>query len=133
MEYYHNVVLDVNFDEAVNKTKEALKSEGFGIITEIDMQAKLAEKLGVNFKKYTILGACNPEYSYQALQIEEKIGTMLPCNVVVIEKDKDTTEIAAIDPIASMLAINNQKLEILAKVINEKIRAAMNQLKFQEV
>ncbi len=114
MEYYFNTILNTGFEETVAKTTEVLKAEGFGVITQIDMQAKLKEKLGVDFKKYTILGACNPAYAYMALQAEEKIGTMLPCNIIIIDKENGTTEVAAINPVASMMAIDNTVLHTYA-------------------
>lgn len=128
MEYYFNAILHTNFDDAVAKTTEALKTEGFGVLTEIDMQAKLKEKLGVDFKKYKILGACNPTFAYKALQVEDKVGTMLPCNVVVIDKENGTTEVAAIHPIASMMAIQNPALEPLANEITEKLKRVIKML-----
>ena len=128
MEYYFSATLHTDFDDAVVKVTEALKTEGFGIITEIDMQAKLKEKLGVNFKKYTILGACNPAIAYKALQAEEKVGTMLPCNIVVIDKENGTTEVAAVHPLASMMAIQNPALEPLAKEVTEKLKRVISLL-----
>ena len=122
MDYYFSKVLTASFEEVVQKTTEALKTEGFGVISDIDIQAKLNEKLGVNFKKYRILGACNPSYAYKALQLEEKIGTMLPCNVTVIEKADGQTEVAAVNPIASMMAIQNPGLKSLALEITEKLQ-----------
>jgi uncharacterized protein (DUF302 family) len=110
MEYYFSKTLNVSYDEAVKLTTEALKSEGFGVITEINMHEKLKEKLGVDFKKYKILGACNPPYAYKALQAEDKIGIMLPCNVLVIEQGQNIIEVAAVNPIASMQAITNPAL-----------------------
>jgi uncharacterized protein (DUF302 family) len=128
MEYYISKILNFSFDKSIAKTVEALKTEGFGVITEIDMQAKLREKLGVEYNRYTILGACNPAFAYKALQLEEKIGTMLPCNVIVIDKGDGTTEVAAIDPIASMMAIKNPALESIALEITEKLKKVMAQL-----
>jgi uncharacterized protein (DUF302 family) len=129
MEYYFSATLHTDFDDAVAKITEALKTEGFGVLTEIDMQAKLKEKLGVDFKKYKILGACNPAFAYKALQAEEMVGVMLPCNIVVTDKENGTTQIAAIHPIASMMAIQNPALEPLAKEITEKLKRVMNLLK----
>jgi len=129
MEYYFNTILQANFNESVAKTIEALKTEGFGIISEIDMQAKLKEKLGVNFKKYTILGACNPAIAYKALQAEEKVGTMLPCNIVVIDRENGSTEVAAVNPLASMMAIQNPVLEPLAKEVTEKLKRVIELLR----
>jgi uncharacterized protein (DUF302 family) len=129
MEYYFSATLHTDFDDAVAKITEALKTEGFGVLTEIDMQAKLKEKLGVDFKKYKILGACNPSFAYKALQAEEMVGVMLPCNIVVTDKENGTTQIAAIHPIASMMAIQNPSLEPLAKEITEKLKRVINLLK----
>lgn len=129
MEYYFSTTLNTSFEDTVTRTTEALKTEGFGIITEIDMQAKLKEKLGVDYKKYKILGACNPAFAHKALQQEEKIGTMLPCNVVVIDKENGTTEVAAIHPIASMMAIQNPALQPLAQEVTEKIERVIKSLK----
>jgi uncharacterized protein (DUF302 family) len=126
MDYYFNKILRTDFDQAIIKVTEALKTEGFGIITQIDMQAKLKEKLGVDFKKYTILGACNPAFAYKALQAEEKIGTMLPCNVVVIDREDGTTEVVAVHPKASMMAIQNAAMEPLADEVTEKIKRVID-------
>jgi len=114
MEYYFASTLNSGFDEALAVVTEALKKEGFGIISRIDMHERFKEKLGVDFKKYTILGACNPAYAYKAIEAEEKIGTMLPCNVVVIEKENGTTEVSAINPVASMMAVDNPALKTYA-------------------
>ena len=129
MEYYFSTILQANFDEALAKTIEALKTEGFGIVSEIDMQAKLKEKLGVDFKKYKILGACNPSFAYKALQTEEMIGTMLPCNVVVMDKENGTTEVSAVHPIASMMAIQNPALKPLAQEATKKLKRVIDLLK----
>jgi len=126
MDYYFNKILQTDFDQAIIKVTEALKTEGFGIITQIDMQAKLKEKLGVDFKKYTILGACNPAFAYKALQAEEKIGTMLPCNVVVIDREDGTTEVVAVHPKASMMAIQNAAMEPLADEVTVKIKRVID-------
>jgi uncharacterized protein (DUF302 family) len=129
MEYYFNAILHTSFDEAIVKITDALKTEGFGVLTEIDMQAKLKEKLNVDIKKYKILGACNPAFAYKALQAEEMIGVMLPCNIVVTDKEDGTTEVAAIHPIASMMAIQNPALEPLAKEVTEKLKRVIGLLK----
>lgn len=128
MEYYFSTILHTGFDDAVAKITEALKTEGFGVLTEIDMQAKLKEKLGVDFKKYKILGACNPAFAYKALQAEEMIGVMLPCNIVVTDKEDGTIQVAAIHPIASMMAIQNPAMEPLAQEVTEKIKRVINLL-----
>jgi uncharacterized protein (DUF302 family) len=122
MEYYFSKTLNAPFDEAVQLVTESLKTEGFGIISEINIHEKLKEKLGVDFKKYRILGACNPGYAYKALQMEDKIGTMLPCNVVVIDQGNGTTEVSAVNPVASMMAIQNNDLETIALEITEKLK-----------
>jgi uncharacterized protein (DUF302 family) len=111
MDYYFASILNSAFDETISVVTEALKKEGFGIVSRIDMHDRFKEKLGLEFKKYTILGACNPGYAYKALQTEEKIGTMLPCNVVVIEKEKERTEVVAINASASMTAVMNPDLK----------------------
>jgi len=129
MSYYFNTVLQCTFDVAVNRVTEALKKEGFGILSEIDVQAALKKKLDVDFKKYKILGACNPPYAYQALQVEEKIGTMLPCNVIVLEKEGGGgIEVAAIDPIASMQAIANPQLQDIADQVQAKLKKVIESL-----
>jgi len=122
MEYYFSKTLNVSFDEAIKIIIEALKSEGFGVISEIRMHEKLKEKLEVDFKKYTILGACNPSFAYKALQVEDKIGTMLPCNVLVIEQAENVIEIAAVNPIASMQAVGNTALGEIAQQVTHKLK-----------
>ena len=121
MEYYFSKTLNVSFDEAIKTTTEALRSEGFGVISEIRMHEKLKEKLDIDFKKYTILGACNPPFAYKALQAEDKIGTMLPCNVLVIEQAENEIEVAAVNPIASMQAIVNPALGEVAQQVTDKL------------
>ena len=128
MSYYFNTVLDCSFDEAIVRVTDELNEEGFGILSEIDVQAALKKKLGVDFKKYKILGACNPPFAYQALQTEEKIGTMLPCNVIVMEKDNGQIEVAAIDPIASMQAIANPQLQGIADQVQAKLKKVIASL-----
>ena len=126
MEYYFSKTLNVSFDEAVKHINEALKTEGFGVISEINMHEKLKEKLGVDFKRYKILGACNPPYAFKALQSEDKIGTMLPCNVLDIEQDQDKIEIAAVNPIASMQAIENPELGNVAQQVTDKLKKVID-------
>jgi len=128
MDYYFSKTLDASFDEAVQRTIELLKTEGFGIISEINIHEKLNEKLGISFKKYRILGACNPGYAYKALMIEDKIGTMLPCNVVVIDQGNGKTEVSAVNPVASMMAIQNKDLESIAQEITEKLKRVIESL-----
>jgi uncharacterized protein (DUF302 family) len=128
MDYYFSTRLATSYDEAVKRTVEALKTEGFGVIMEIDMHDKLKEKLNVDFKKYKILGACNPPLAYEALKAEDKIGTMLPCNVLVIEVEPGITEVAAVNPIASMQAIDNPALMGTAELVTGKLRKVIESL-----
>jgi uncharacterized protein (DUF302 family) len=128
MEYYFSKTINASFDEAIQIITEALKTEGFGVISEIRMHDKLKEKLNVDFKRYTILGACNPPFAYKALQAEDKIGTMLPCNVLVIEQGPNNIEIAAVNPIASMQAITNPALGDIAIQVTDKLKKVINLL-----
>lgn len=129
MDYYFSTQLkNSTFDEAVTKTKDALKLEGFGVLTEIDMKATLKKKLDVDFYNYTILGACNPSLAYMALEAEDKIGTMLPCNVILLEKEKNTIEIAAVDPAASMQAVKNEALITVAETVREKLKKVIQHI-----
>jgi uncharacterized protein (DUF302 family) len=128
MSYYFSKTLNVTFDEAVERVIQELKKEGFGILTDIDVKATLKKKLNVEFKKYRILGACNPPFAYRALQKEDKIGTMLPCNVIVQEHREGSVEVSAIDPVASMQAINNPELHDIAQEIQAKLRAVIGSL-----
>jgi len=122
MEYYINRLLPVAFDEAVTRAREALKAEGFGILTEINVRETLKAKIGVDYPSYLILGACNPALAHEALRLENKVGTMLPCNVVVRDAGDGQTEVAAIDPVASMQAIDNPALKEAAEVVRSKLR-----------
>ena len=128
MEYYFSKNVNLSFDDALVKVVEELKKEGFGVLTEIDVQATLKKKLGVDFRKYKILGACNPPFAYQALQAEEMIGLMLPCNVIVQEKVGGEVSVAAIDPVASMEKTNNEKLKSVATQIKDKLRKVISAL-----
>jgi uncharacterized protein (DUF302 family) len=128
MKYYIEKKLETDFDTAVSKIKEALKDEGFGVLTEIDIQQKIKEKLGVDFKNYVILGACNPALAYEALQKEDKIGTMLPCNVIVYELSDNSVEVAAVDPIASMQAVENTALHEVAESVREKLKDVISRI-----
>lgn len=125
MSYYFSKTVDLPFDQAVAKTREALSLEGFGVITEIDVRKILKAKIDVDFRPYLILGACSPRLAYEALQIEGKVGTMLPCNVVIQETGGGRIEVAAIDPVASMQAIDNPELKVKASAVAEKLRAAL--------
>ncbi len=128
MDYYFTKTLNVSFDESVQRVTDVLKTKGFGIISEINIHEKLNEKLGVNFKKYRILGACNPGFAYKALMAEDKIGTMLPCNVIVIDKENGQTEVSAVNPIASMMAISNPELEPVALEVTGLLRNVIDSL-----
>jgi uncharacterized protein (DUF302 family) len=128
MNYYFNTTVAGNFGDVVQKTTEALKKEGFGVLTDIDVTATLKKKLGVDFKKYRILGACNPPFAFKALQAEDKIGTMLPCNVIVQEIADGEIEVAAIDPIASMQAIKNPELHDIADQVQRKLKKVIDSL-----
>ena len=127
MTYYFSKTIDLDFEGAIIKVTEELKKEGFGILTDIDVKATLKKKLDVDFHKYRILGACNPPFAYQALQAEDKIGTMLPCNVIVQERD-GKTEVSAIDPLASMQAVKNEALSGIAEEVRLKLRAVIEKL-----
>ena len=127
MSYYFRTTLPIDFGAAIARVTEALRSQGFGIITEIDVKETLRKKLGVEFRDYKILGACNPALAYEALKLEDKVGTMLPCNVVV-QDIGGKTEIAAIDPVASMAAIDNPRLKQAAEAVREKLKAVIASL-----
>ena len=126
MSYYFSKTLVAPFDQAVQRTTEALRQGGFGIITEIDVKDTFKKKLGVDFRNYRILGACNPKMAHGALQIEDKIGTMLPCNVVVEDLGNGRTEVAAIDPVASMQAIDNPELKRAAARVQAKLKKVID-------
>lgn len=128
MSYYFAKTLAAGFDEAVRRTVEALKAEGFGVITEIDVKNTFKAKLGIDFRNYRILGACNPTLAHEALLIEDKVGAMLPCNVVVQDRGAGETEVAAIDPVASMQAIDNPKLKVAAEQVRERLRRVIDRL-----
>ncbi len=125
MTYYFSRILPIGHAEAVQRATAALAREGFGIITQIDVKATFKNKLGVDFQNYLILGACNPKLAHEALSLEDKIGTMLPCNVVVHDTADGKSEVAAIDPVASMAAVDNPRLKEAAMVVREKLKAAI--------
>jgi uncharacterized protein (DUF302 family) len=128
MTYYFSKTLPVGFEDAVRRTTEALKSQGFGIITEIDVKDTFQKKLGLAFRNYRILGACNPALAHEALELEDKIGTMLPCNVVVQETSSGGIEVAAIDPVASMAAVDNPRLKEAAQQVRERLEKVIASL-----
>lgn len=122
MSYHFSKTCTLSFDDAIARVTESLKKEGFGVLTEIDVKDTLKRKLDVDFRRYKILGACNPSFAYRALQAEDKIGTMLPCNVIVQEHADGTVEVSAVDPVASMLAIKNPELGSVAEQVREKLK-----------
>lgn len=128
MSYYHNVILDLDFDSAIEKTTESLKNEGFGVLSDIDIKATLKKKLDVDFRKYRILGACNPPAAFKALSAEDKIGVFLPCNVIVQELENGKVEVAAVDPIASMMSVNNNDLGEVATEIQSRLKRVIESL-----
>ncbi len=128
MSYYFSKKVKMSYDEAIIKVTEELKKEGFGILTEIDVKETLKKKLDVDFHKYKILGACNPQYAYKALQAEDKIGLMLPCNVIVQETPDGLVEVAAIDPIASMQAVENNELGEVASGVQSKLKKVIESM-----
>lgn len=128
MSYYFSKTIHMPFEDAIEKTKDELKKEGFGVLTEIDVKNTLKEKLDVEFRNYRILGACNPPFAYKALQAEDMIGTMLPCNVIVQQRGEGEIEISAVDPIASMQAIENPGLSDIANEVREKLKTVVNNL-----
>ena len=129
MKYYISTKLkNTTFKDAIEKTTAALKNEGFGVLSEIDIKATLNKKLDADFYNYTILGACNPEMAYKALLAENKIGTMLPCNVIVQEREPGVIEISAVDPAASMMAVENNTLAEIAKDVRKKLAKAIESI-----
>jgi len=128
MAYYFSKTLKTSFNDAVDKVTSALSAEGFGIISEVDLHEKIKNKLGVDFKKYRILGACNPAFSYKALQAEDKIGVMLPCNVLVIEQGENEIEIAAVNAADAMIAVHNDTVSQVAAEVGRKLKNVVDQL-----
>jgi uncharacterized protein (DUF302 family) len=128
MKYYFNKTIKGTFEEVIDKVTQGLKEEDFGILTEIDVKETMKKKLDVDFKQYKILGACNPPFAYKALQAEDKIGTMLPCNVIVQEIETDVIEVAAVNPMASMQAVNNEKLNDIANEITSMLEKVIERL-----
>jgi len=128
MDYYFSKTITGSFENAIQKVTEALKAEGFGILTEIDIKATLKKKLDVDFYNYKILGACNPPFAYKALLAEDKIGTMLPCNIIIQERVTGQVEISAVDPVASMQAIENKELGDIASEIRARLQKVIKEL-----
>ena len=127
-EYYFSKILTGSFENAIEKVTEALKAEGFGILTEIDIKATLKKKLDVDLYNYKILGACNPPFAYKALLAEDKIGTMLPCNIIIQERVAGQVEVSAVDPVASMQAIENKELAAIASEIRSRLQKVIKEL-----
>ncbi len=129
MNYYFKTTLtDTTFEEAIDKTIIELQKEGFGVLTEIDLKATLKKKLNVDFYNYKILGACNAAFAYKALQAEDKIGTMLPCNVIIQEKEPGSIEVSAVDPLSSMVSVENYSLRDIANEVREKLKRVIESL-----
>ncbi|MBT8125766.1 MAG: DUF302 domain-containing protein [Gammaproteobacteria bacterium] len=128
MSYYFSATIEGPFDDAIEKVTDELKKEGFGVLTNIDVKATLKKKLDVDYQNYWILGACNPAFAYQALQAEDKIGVMLPCNVIVQDTEDGKVEVSAVDPIASMQAIENTELGDIANQVQAKLKKVINNL-----
>ena len=128
MSYYFSKKLKMPFDRAIERVTQALAAKGFGILTTIDVRATIKKKLDIDFRPYTILGACNPQFAHKALQIEDKVGTMLPCNVVVQEIGNGEVEVSAVDPVASMSAIENTKLAAIAGEVRSLLKLAVDGL-----
>lgn len=128
MKYYFGKTLETGFEEAIIRVQEELQKEGFGVLTDIDVKQTFKKKLGIDFRNYRILGACNPQFAFLALKNESRIGTMLPCNVIVQETDDGKVEVSAVDPLASMKAVRNQDLFDIANEIREKLRKVIESL-----
>jgi uncharacterized protein (DUF302 family) len=128
MSYYFSTLTDLNYEDAIVKTTEELKKAGFGVLTEIDVKATLKKKIDADFPKYIILGACNPQFAHKALLSEEHIGAMLPCNVVVRENTAGQTEVFAVDPVASMRAVDNADLAPVAQEVQQKLKAVIDNI-----
>jgi uncharacterized protein (DUF302 family) len=128
MTYYIAKTVDLSFEEAIARVTESLKAEGFGVLTEIDVKATMKKKLDKDLRPYRILGACNPQMAFKALTAEDKIGTLLPCNVIVHERDDGRVEVAAVDPVASMGAVDNRALGEIAASVRDRLAAAVNAL-----
>jgi len=128
MNYYYNTIVNGSFESIEAKVNELLKKEGSGVLTQIDMQQTLKKKLDVDFKKYKILGACNPPFAYKALQVEDKIGTMLPCNIIIQELSPDNIEVSAVNPLITMQTVSNETLKIIAYEVSVKLENIINNI-----
>ena len=128
MKYSYSTILKGNFEDIIEKVTAELKTEGFGVLTEIDVTNTLKEKIDVDFKKYRILGACNPHFAHKALTEEEKVGVMLPCNVIVVEVGDGEYEVSAVSPMASMQAVENENLAAIATEVEDKLKKVIERL-----
>ena len=128
MSYYITTTFNGSFEDAIQKVTEELKEEGFGVLTEIDVKETLKKKLDVDFKKYKILGACNPNFAHKALSVEDKIGAMLPCNVIVEEHEDGSVEISAVDPVSSMQSVDNDKLKPIAAEVRDQLEMIISRV-----
>lgn len=128
MTYYNSKQVNTSFEKTLERVGEELQKEGFGILTEIDVKATLKKKLDIEFRNYRILGACNPNFAYQALQLEENIGVMLPCNVIVQEKDDKSVFVSVIDPLAAMYSVGNPMLNKVAEAVSDKLDSVLKNL-----
>ena len=126
--YAFSTVLDASYEDAVTQVRDALREEGFGVLTEIDVKETLKKKLGKEFRRYVILGACNPPYAYRSLQADLDVGLLLPCNVIVYETDDSKAYVAAINPVAALEVIQNRELKVIAREVSEKLRRVIEQL-----
>jgi uncharacterized protein (DUF302 family) len=127
--YAFSAVVDTSYEDAISLVKEALKEEGFGVLTEIDVKATLKKKLDKEFRKYVILGACNPPYAYRSLEADLDVGLLLPCNVIVYETDDKRAYIAAINPISALEIIQSQELKSIAAEVSEKLKSVVEKLR----
>jgi uncharacterized protein (DUF302 family) len=125
-EYAFRTVLDASYEDAVSKVTDALKEEGFGILTEIDVKSTLKKKLGVDFRKYVILGACNPPYAHRTLQADLDVGLLLPCNVIVYEADDKKAYVSALNPVSALEVIKSQELRAIAGEVSEKLKRVLD-------
>lgn len=128
MKYFNTKIVDYSYDEALVKVAEELKKEGFGVLTEIDVKETLKKKIDVDFRRYKILGACNPAFAHKAISAEDNLGVLLPCNFVVQENKDGKTQISSVNPLVSMQSVENENLEPIAKEVSEKLSRVMNNL-----
>lgn len=128
MKYFNTKIVDYSYDEALVKVAEELKKEGFGVLTEIDVKETLKKKIDVDFRRYKIMGACNPSFAHKAISAEDNLGVLLPCNFVVQENKDGKTQISSVNPLVSMQSVENENLAPIAKEVSEKLSRVMNNL-----